>query len=196
MVHGFDHATGGNILDAGAVKEAASGVDTIVHVAGIAGDRGRDRGDTCGQPYGHCECSDCGRRAKGSARRLYVFGTRAWLAGTRSGLPSARRRTSRIAVRPVCAQQMARRRNVSGLHQPHRRHDDLPASGSGFRPGGLRKGAGRTGHASPPGNFWPLGVHIDVRDVATAVAAAVRCDAPAIPACSFALPISRPLDPQ
>jgi nucleoside-diphosphate-sugar epimerase len=33
--------------------------------------------------------------------------------------------------------------------------------------------------ASPrAGNLWPLDVHIDVRDVATAVAAAVRCDAP------------------
>ena len=180
VVHGFDHATGGNILDAGAVKEAASGVDTIVHVAGIAGDRGRPAAEILAVNLTGTANVLIAADEQRVPRVVYMSSGRALgllerdpdylpLDDEHRGLPSAPYALSKWLAEEMC-QAFTNRTGVTTIClrpvQVFGQEDYAKALDEPDTP-------------PRPGNFWPLGVHIDVRDVATAVAAAVRCDAPA-----------------
>lgn len=178
-VRGFDLATGGNILDAGAVKEAAAGVEAIVHVAGVAGDRGRPAAEVLTVNLSGTANVLVAAEEQGVRRVVYISSGRALgllerdpdylpLDDKHRGLPSAPYALSKWLAEEMC-EAFTNRTGVETIClRPVQVFDEDDYAKALAKPG------------APPshGTFWPLGVHIDVRDVATAVAAAVCCDAP------------------
>ncbi len=178
-VRGFDLATGGNIVDAGAVKEAAAGVDAIVHVAGVAGDRGRPAAEILAVNLTGTANVLVAAEEQGVPRVVYMSSGRALgllerdpdylpLDDEHRGLPSAPYALSKWLAEEMC-EAFTNRTGVTTICLRPVRFSTRRITRALAKP------------VAPPraGTFWPLGVPIDVRDVATAVAAAVRCGAPA-----------------
>jgi nucleoside-diphosphate-sugar epimerase len=179
-VRGFDLATGGNIVDARAVKEAASGVDAIVHVAGVAGDRGRPAAEILAVNLSGTANVLIAAEEQRIPRVVYMSSGRALgllerdpdylpLDDEHRGLPSAPYALSKWLAEEMCEAFTNRTGVTTICLRPVQVFDEEDYTRALAKPD------------APPrsGTFWPLGVHIDVRDVATAVAAAVHCDAPA-----------------
>jgi nucleoside-diphosphate-sugar epimerase len=180
QVRGFDLSTDDDILDAGAVREAASGVDAVVHVAGIAGDRGRPAAEVLGVNLAGTANVLVAAEEQAVPRVIYMSSGRALgllerdpdylpLDDDHRGLPSAPYALSKWLAEEMCEAFTHRTGIATICLRPVQVFDQDDYAKALAKP-----------DAPPrPGGFWPLGVHIDVRDVATAVAAAVRCDAPA-----------------
>jgi nucleoside-diphosphate-sugar epimerase len=178
-VRGFDLATGGNILDARAVKEAAAGVDAIVHVAGVAGDRGRPAAEVLAVNLTGTANVLVAAEEQRVPRVVYMSSGRSLgllernpdylpLDDKHRGLPSAPYALSKWLAEEMCEAFTNRTGVTTICLRPVQVFDEDDYAKALAQP-----------DAPPrPGTFWPLGVHIDVRDVATAVAAAVRCEAP------------------
>ena len=78
-VAGFDLESGDNILDAAAVMRAANGVNAIVHVAGVAGDRGRPASEVLAVNLSGTANVLIAAETQGVERVVYLsIGTRAW----------------------------------------------------------------------------------------------------------------------
>jgi nucleoside-diphosphate-sugar epimerase len=179
-VQGFDLGTGGNIVDAGAVKEAAAGVDAIVHVAGVAGDRGRPAAEILSVNLTGTANVLIAAEEQSVPRVVYMSSGRALgllerdpdylpLDDEHRGSPSAPYALSKWLAEEMC-EAFTNRTGVKTIClRPVQVFDEEDYAKALAQPD------------APPraGTFWSLGVHIDVRDVATAVAAAVRCDVPA-----------------
>jgi nucleoside-diphosphate-sugar epimerase len=174
-VRGFDLAEGGDILDAAAVEAAARGADAIVHVAGIAGDRPA-------KPHAIMAANVLGTwhvllaaEAAGAGRVVYLSSGKALglierdpdylpVDDDHRGLPSLPYALSKWLAEEMCAAFSAR----TGIETLCLRPVQV------FDAESYAAAAGRTWRPSA-GSHWHLGVHIDVRDVATACAAALTC---------------------
>ena len=174
-VRGFDLEEGGDILDAAALKDAARGVAAIVHVAGLAGDRPAN-------PEAIMATNVLGTwhvllaaEAVGVQRVVYLSSGKALgmierdpdylpVDDERRGLPSLPYALSKWLAEEMCAAFSTR----TGIQTLCLRPVQV------FDAEGYAAAAGRTWSASD-GGHWHLGVHIDVRDVATACAAALTC---------------------
>lgn len=179
-VRGFDLEAGDDILDAAAVAKAAAGMQTIVHVAGIAGDRGRGAADVLTVNLAGTANVLIAAETEGVARVVYMSSGRALgmlerdadylpLDDNHRGLPSAPYALSKWLSEEMCEAFTARTGVQTLCLRPVQVFDQtdyqraLATEKSSFR----------------PGSVWALGVHINVLDLAEAIAAAVRCTAPA-----------------
>jgi UDP-glucose 4-epimerase len=177
-VRGFDLASGDNILDAAAVAGAAAGTDAIVHVAGIAGDRGRPAAEVLGVNLAGTANVLVAAETQKVARVIYMSSGRALgllerdpdylpLDDDHRGLPSAPYALSKWLAEEMCEAFSLRTGVQTICLRPVQVFDDADYRQALSKPA-----------APASSRFWPLGVHIDVFDVASAVAASVRCDAP------------------
>jgi UDP-glucose 4-epimerase len=177
-VRGFDLASNDNILDAAAVAEAAAGTDTIVHVAGVAGDRGRPAAEVLSVNLAGTANVLVAAETQAVARVIYMSSGRALgllerdpdylpLDDDHRGLPSAPYALSKWLAEEMCEAFSVRTGVQTICLRPVQVFDEADYRKALSKP---------VAPASAP--FWPLGVHINVLDVANAVAAAVRCEAP------------------
>ena len=176
-VRGFDLAEGGDVLDAAAVAEAARGVESIVHVAGLAGDRpARPEAIMAANVLGtwHVLLASEAARVR---RVVYLSSGKALglierdpdylpVDDDHRGLPSLPYALSKWLAEEMCAAFSVR----TGVETLCLRPVQV------FDAESYAVAASRTWHPSD-GSHWHLGVHIDVRDVATACAAALTCAA-------------------
>lgn len=175
-VSGFDLADGDDILDAEAVTEAAQGAECIVHVAGLADDRGRPAAE--------------------------VFAVN--LTGTANVLVAAERAGVRRVVNMSSGKSLGMLERMPDYLPIDDAHRGLPTRPYGlakwlteemceaftlrtgmetislravavFDAEGYARMMAQPAKAPAPGNAWHLGVHVDVRDLADATAAAVLC---------------------
>ena len=178
-VRGFDAAAGDDVLDAAAVRAAASGCEAIVHLAGIPGDREDDASRVMA-------VNVCGTwnvllaaRAAGVRRVVHASSGKALGMLERDpdhlpvddghrGLPSRPYALSKWLAEEMCEAFTAETGVATICLWPVfvadaeawarlRDLDELPPA---------------------PGRAWHLGVIVDVRDVADAFAAAVTCPDP------------------
>jgi UDP-glucose 4-epimerase len=179
QVCGFDLASNDNILDAGAVCAAATGVDAIIHVAGVAGDRGRPAAEVLGVNLAGTANVLVAAETQGVPRVVYMSSGRALgllerdpdylpLDDDHRGLPSAPYALSKWLAEEMCEAFSVR----TGVRTICLRPVQV------FGEADYRQALSKSVQAARSGGFWPLGVHINVLDLASAVAAAVRCDAP------------------
>jgi UDP-glucose 4-epimerase len=177
-VTGFDLESDDDILDAGAVARAASGMHTIVHAAGIAGDRGRSAADILKVNLVGTANVLIAAEMQGVARVVYLSSGRALgmlerdadylpLDDDHRGLPSAPYALSKWLSEEMCEAFTARTDVQTICLRPVQVYDKTD----------YRK-ALTSAVPVPPQRVWSLGVHINVLDVARAVAAAVDCEAP------------------
>jgi len=179
-VRGFDLQNGDDILNVDAVTAAADGVRVIVHVAGIAGDRGRPAADVLAVNLIGTANVLLAAEEHRVARVVYMSSGRALgmlerdadylpLDDDHRGLPSAPYALSKWLSEEMC-EAFTRRTGVETLClRPVQAFDEAD----------YRKALAASKAAFAAGSVWSLGVHISVRDLAVAVAAAVRCEAPA-----------------
>ncbi len=176
IVRGFDLADGDDILDADAIARAAEGAEVVVHVAGLADDRGRPPAEVfainfTGTANALLAAERAGVRrfvnmssgkALGMLERLpdYLpiddkarglpgrpYGLAKWLAEEMCQAFTARTGMETISLRAVAVFDDAGYARMNACPSP-------PASAGGA---------------------WHMGVHVDVRDLADATAAAVTC---------------------
>jgi len=176
-VRGFDLAEGGDVLDAAAVKEAARGAAAVVHVAGIAGDRpARPEAIMAANLLGTWHVL-LAAEAAGVQRVVYLSSGKALgllerdpdylpVDDDHRGLPSRPYALSKWLAEEMCAAFSASTAIQTICLRPVQVFDAESYAAT----------ADRTWRASD-GQHWHLGVHIDVRDVATACAAALACTA-------------------
>ena len=175
VVTGFDLTDGDDILDFEAVKRAAAGTDVIVHVAGIAGDRARTPAEMMSVNLAGTINVVFAAEAQGARRIVYLSSGRALgmldrapdylpLDDNHRGLPPSpyglakwlaeelcESFTQRTAIDTICLRSVAVFTDAEYRASP------------------------RSVKTIPPGRVWDLGVHIDIRDLANAVTAAVTC---------------------
>jgi nucleoside-diphosphate-sugar epimerase len=153
-------------------------VTAIVHVAGVAGDRSaKPEAVMATNVLGHVARA-AGRRGEGVQRVVYLSSGKALglierdpdylpVDDDHRGLPSLPYALSKWLAEEMCAAFSTR----TGIQTLCLRPVQV------FDAEGYAAAAGRTWSASD-GGHWHLGVHIDVRDVASACAAALTCTAP------------------
>lgn len=176
-VRGFDLTEGGDILDAVSVEEAARDVAAIVHIAGIAGDRpAAPDAVMAANVLGTWHVLLAAESAR-VPRVVYMSSGKALgllerdpdylpVDDDHRGLPSLPYALSKWLAEEMCAAFSAR----TGIQTLCLRPVQV------FDAESYAAAARRT--AIPGGGHWHLGVHIDVRDVAAACAAALNCPAP------------------
>ncbi len=176
---GFDLADGLDVRDAEAVRRAAHGVDLIVHAAGLADDRGGSAADimsinllgtwnvllaaetekisrvvyfSSGKSIGMLEREPDYLPMDDEHRGLPTrpYGLAKWLSEEMCAAFTKRTGIDTICLRPVAV----------------------------FDEEGYAKAMNGPPRPSAPGAVWHLGVHVDLRDVATATVAAVNYDIP------------------
>jgi UDP-glucose 4-epimerase len=179
-VRGFDLEAGDNVLDAAAVARAARGMQTIVHVAGIAGDRGRSAADILAVNLVGTANVLIAAETEGVARVVYMSSGRALgllereadylpLDDNHRGLPSAPYALSKWLSEEMCEAFTTR----SGVQTLCLRPVQV------FDQSDYQNGLASEKSSFSTGGVWALGVHINVLDLAEAVSAAVTCTAPA-----------------
>lgn len=177
-VRGFDLADGGDVRDGDAVRRAVQGASAIVHIAGIAGDRPARPADIMAVNLLGTWNVLLAAEAAGIGRVVYFSSGKALgmlerdpdylpIDDAHRGLPSQPYALSKWLAEEMCAAFTA----CSGIDtlclRPVQAFDDDSYAAA---------------MASPewtPGSkgSWPLGVHIDTRDVAAAAQAALECAA-------------------
>jgi nucleoside-diphosphate-sugar epimerase len=178
-VTGFDLEAGDDVLDASAVATAARGQTAIVHVAGAAGDRSRAPAEILKLNLVGMANVLLAAEAQGVERVIYLSSGRALgllerdadylpMDDAHRGLPSAPYALSKWLSEEMCEAFTAR----TGVKTLCLRPVQV------FDKDDYAKAIARV-DATNENSVWALGVHIDVRDVADAVAAAVSCDCPA-----------------
>lgn len=175
-VRGFDLAESGDVRDADAVLAAARGVDAIVHIAGIAGDR-------AAAPAGIMAANLLGTwnvllaAQSNSVPRVVYFSSGKALGmlerdpqylpvdDDHPGRPSLPYALSKWLAEEMC-QAFSERTGVDTYClRPVQVFDAATYAQAGASPEWRPNAAG----------CWHMGVHVDVRDVATAAAAALTC---------------------
>jgi nucleoside-diphosphate-sugar epimerase len=175
-VRGFDLADGDDILDASAVASAAKGVEIVVHLAGLADDRNRPPAEVfavnlTGTANALLAAEQAGVRrfvnmssgkALGMLERMpdYLpvddkhrgsptkpYGLAKWLGEEMCEAFTRRTGMETISLRAVAV----------------------------FDEEGYARMLANPPPPAPPGGAWHMGAHVDVRDVADSVAAAVTC---------------------
>lgn len=178
-VRGFDLAEGGDIRNAEAVRAAARGMDTIVHIAGLAGDRGFPAAEMLMVNLGGTGNVLAAAEAEAVRRVVYISSGRSLgllerlpdylpLDDDHRGLPSQPYALSKWLAEEMCAAYSQRTAVETVCLRPVAVFDEAD----------YRRAAAGTAPPPPAGRTWHLGVHIDVRDVAAAVAAAAGAEVP------------------
>jgi nucleoside-diphosphate-sugar epimerase len=176
-VRGFDRTDGDDILDAGAVEKAARGAQVIVHVAGLAGDRPATPAAIMGANLLGTWHVLLAAEAAAIRRVVYLSSGKAIglierdpdylpVDDDHRGLPSLPYALSKWLAEEMCAAFSARTGIETLCLRPVQVFDAESYAAS----------AGEIWRPSD-GGHWHLGVHIDVRDVTTACAAALTCTA-------------------
>jgi len=178
-VRGFDLGEGGDILDAAAVARAALGADAIVHAAGLADDRKGAPADVMAVNLLGTWNMLLAAEATGAKRVVHFSSGKALgmlerdpdylpVDDDHRGLPGRPYGLAKWLSEEMCAAFTARTGIATLCLRPVAVFDEA--------------GYARTIEASArppaPGAVWHLGVHIDLRDVADATAAALSCPSP------------------
>jgi len=174
VVQGFDLLDGDDVMDAAAVARAARRCDVIVHVAGLAGDRKAAPADVMAVNLIGTANVLFAAEAQGVRRVIYVSSGRALgllerdpdylpLDDDHRGLPSQPYALAKWLAEEMCAAFTHRTGIETICLRPVAVFNDDDYARA------LLHGD------QAPVQFWALGVHLDVRDLADAVAAAVRC---------------------
>jgi nucleoside-diphosphate-sugar epimerase len=178
-VRGFDLADGGDVLDAAAVTKATTGMECVVHVAGLAGDRGRAPSDVMAVNLTGTSNVLLAAEAAGVRRVVHMSSGRSLgilerdpdslpLDDDHRGLPSVPYSLSKWLSEEMC-EAFTRRSGVETIClRPVQAFDD----------DGYVRMLQAPASEPMPGRSWHLGVHIHVEDVAAATAAAVACPTP------------------
>jgi UDP-glucose 4-epimerase len=173
-VTGFDLADGQNIMDAAAVARAAHGMDAIVHVAGLAGDRPAAAADILAVNLAGTSNVLCAAETQRIPRVVYMSSGRSLgllerdpdylpLDDDHRGLSSQPYALAKWLAEEMCAAFTQRVGIDTICLRPVQVFSDEDYQRALSAP------------ARPHSANWPLGVHIHVLDVADAVAAAVAC---------------------
>jgi nucleoside-diphosphate-sugar epimerase len=178
-VRGFDLADGGDVLDAAAVERAAPGADCIVHVAGLAGDRDRAAHEIMAVNLVGTSNVLLAAETHRIPRVVHMSSGRALgvlerepdylpLDDDHRGLPSVPYALSKWLSEEMC-EAFTRRTGVQTIClRPAQVFDDQT----------YRRALASPVADPPTSAAWPLGVHLHVDDLASAVVAAVDCAAP------------------
>jgi len=178
-VRGFDLAEGGDIRDADAVARAAEGVDAIVHAAGLADDRGGAPADVMAVNLLGTYAVLLAAEAAGARRVVYFSSGKALgmlerdpdylpIDDDHRGLPGRPYGLAKWLSEEMCHAFTARTGIATLCLRPVAVFDDA----------GYRRAIEAAKQPRAPGTIWHLGVHIDLRDVADATAAALTCPSP------------------
>ncbi len=178
-VHGFDLAAGDDILDAAAVQRAARGMDAIVHGAGLVEDRDSPAAATLQVNLAGTGNVLVAAAAEGVRRVVHLSSGKALglverapdylpLDDAHRGLPGRPYGLSKWLSEEMC-QAFSARTGLETLCLRPVAVLDAAAYAEALRAPAapVPRGAG--------GGAWHLGVHLDSRDFAAAVAAAVAC---------------------
>lgn len=177
-VRGFDLADGGDVRDSAAVERAARGVSAVVHVAGIAGDRPGEPADIMAVNLLGTWNVLLAAEAHGIGRVVYFSSGKALgmlerdpdylpVDDAHRGLPSLPYALSKWLAEEMCAAFTARSGIDTLCLRPVQAFDELSYAAS------LAAPPWRAGSKG----CWHMGVHIDIRDVASAALAALECSA-------------------
>ena len=179
-VRGFDLADGDDILDAAAVQGAAHGADAIVHAAGWPDDR-------AGTPAEKLTVNLFGTtnvllaaEAEGLRRVVHLSSGKSLgmlernpdylpIDDNHRGRPNGPYGLAKYLSEEMCASFTER----AGLETICLRPVAV------FDAGGYAHALRTPAKPPDPGAVWHMGVHIDLRDLADATAAAIRCALPA-----------------
>jgi len=176
-VRGFDLTEGGDVRNFDAVRRAAEGATSIVHVAGIAGDRPANPADIMAANLLGTWHVLLAAEAQGIRRVVHFSSGKALgmlernpaylpVDDAHPGLPTLPYALSKWLAEEMCAAFTTRTGVDTICLRPVQAFDqasyDARLTAPEWQPG--------KGH-------WHLGVHIDLRDVATATRAAVECAA-------------------
>jgi nucleoside-diphosphate-sugar epimerase len=171
----FDRATGEDIRDANAVRLAATGSDAIVHVAGIAGDRNGDPADIMAVNVGGTWNVLLAAEAEKVGRVVHLSSGKALgmiernpdylpMDDDHRGLPNLPYALSKWLAEEMCSAFTSRTGIDTLCLRPVQVFDAesyaQTLTAPDWQPG-----------KSPA---WHMGVHVDVRDVARATAAALE----------------------
>jgi UDP-glucose 4-epimerase len=173
-VQGFDLLDGEDVMDANAVARVAGGCDVIVHAAGLAGDRKAAPHDVLAVNLIGTANVLFAAEAQGIRRVIYLSSGRALgllerdpdylpLDDEHRGLPSQPYALAKWLAEEMCAAFTHR----TGIETICLRPVAV------FGDDDYARALLHSDQAA--GQFWALGVHLDVRDLADAVAASVRC---------------------
>jgi UDP-glucose 4-epimerase len=173
-VQGFDLLDGEDVMDVAAVERAARGCDVIVHAAGLAGDRKAAPPDVLAINLIGTANVLFAAEAKGVRRVIYLSSGRALgllerepdylpLDDDHRGLPSQPYALAKWLAEEMCAAFTHR----TGIETICLRPVAV------FGDDDYARALVQSDQAA--GQFWALGVHLDVRDLADAIAASVRC---------------------
>lgn len=171
-VSGFDLADSDDILNFDAVKRAASGKQAIVHVAGIAGDRGRPPAEVMSVNLAGTINVLFAAEAQAVPRVIYLSSGRSLgmldrapdylpLDDNHRGLPPSPYGLAKWLAEELC-ESFTQRTSIDTI---------CLRAVAVFGPEDYRAAAPH--RILHPGKTWDLGVHLDVRDLADATVAAV-----------------------
>jgi UDP-glucose 4-epimerase len=178
-VRGYDLADGDDILDAAAVARAAEGVEAIVHAAGLADDRNGAPADVMAVNLLGTWNVLLAAEAAGAGRVVHFSSGKALgmlerdpdylpIDDDHRGLPGRPYGLAKWLSEEMCAAFTARTGIDTICLRPVAVFDDA----------GYARALAAAERPPAPGAVWHLGVHIDLRDVAEATAAALRCPSP------------------
>ncbi len=172
---GFDRSVGGDVRDATAVRRAAAGVDVIVHAAGIAGDRSGDPSEIMAVNVVGTWNVLLAAAAEKVGRVVHLSSGKALgmierdpdylpMDDQHRGLPTLPYALSKWLAEEMCAAFTARTGVDTLCLRPVQVFDDVSYTQALLAP------------EWQPGKSpsWHMGVHVDLRDVAAAVAAALE----------------------
>jgi nucleoside-diphosphate-sugar epimerase len=178
-VAGFDLADGNDIMDPAAIRRAARGADAIVHSAGLPEDRNGPPADTLAINLAGTSNTLVAAEQEGVKRVVFLSSGKSLgmierdpdylpVDDDHRGLATRPYGLSKWLAEEMCA-AFTQRTGIATIC---------------LRPVAVFDGAGyaRMIQAPPapmsPGHSWHMGVHIDLRDVADAIARAVSCPSP------------------
>ena len=178
-VRGYDLAGGNDILDAAAVANAARGIEAIVHAAGLADDRNGAPADVMAANLLGTWNVLLAAEAAGAARVVHFSSGKALgmlerdpdylpVDDDHRGLPGRPYGLAKWLSEEMCAAFTARTGIDTLCLRPVAVFDEA----------GYARAIAAPPRPPAPGAVWHLGVHIDLRDVADATAAALRCPPP------------------
>lgn len=176
VVRGFDLADREDILDAEALASAAKGAEVVVHLAGLADDRGRPPAEVfavnlTGTANALLAAERAGVRrfvnmssgkALGMLERLPAYLP---IDDKARGLPGRPYGLAKWLAEEMCQAFTAR----TGMETICLRAVAV------FDEAGYARMVANPSPPAPPGGAWHMGVHVDARDLADATAAAVTC---------------------
>lgn len=178
-VRGFDLAEGGDIRDAAALARAAEGMDAIVHAAGLADDRNGAPAEVMAVDLAGAWNALLAAEAAGCKRVIHFSSGKALgmlerdpdylpIDDDHRGLPGRAYGLAKWLSEEMCQAFTARTGIATLCLRPV----------AVFDAAGYARAIAAADAPRPPGAPWHLGVHIDLRDVADATAAALACPSP------------------